>query len=589
MLPYAGPAGPSLPAGATTSVSSASGSRGRPRRAGRPRTRRTARPARRGRRAPRRAHRRPRSGRRRPRAPRAPGRCGRRPRRPRWCRAASRRRGSGGGSRRAPRRAGPPGPPEPDDEARDLGAVALRPPGIRRILTRSRRRPGRARRSRGDAAAHVGVREVDAGVEERDGHALVRRAPGSGSRVAARCRARTPSCRAPCAPPPRRGRQPAPGRRPRRAGSRSTIGRSARIERAANPLTTRTYDCSGSIGAPRKASGQDRVVLGAARLRRPRLHLRLGRAAACRARPGRRASGGASTTIQRPPSCGGGPVAEQALPAGGVGRRRLPCSRSGAPRASAAAATSSRRRQRSRRIRIQGTGADRIEGWRVAPGGRDHGGVVGAQRERREGRVGERRRGAPSSRRPPDDGEPLEPVTSRPPAEPPTSAFTIARWYEAARSARRSCELVGLEVADGVEERGLQPGEREVEPRDARDREPERLGVALPREHGRSPRRPGSRARAGARPCRTPHRLRRRASCRATRSPRGRGPRGAACDRRSRAGRRRAARPAPARGRARRRARADGRRGRAGCRAPRRAPWPRRRRRAARRSARARA
>ena len=69
------------------------------------------------------------------------------------------------------------------------------------------------------------------------------------------------------------------------------------------------------------------------------------------------------------------------------------------------------------------------------------------------------------------------------------------------------------EVAHAVEQRGLQPGEGEVQAREARgDREVERAGVAVARPGARAPGRPGSRARAGARPCRTPRRPRRRGS-----------------------------------------------------------------------------
>src|SRR6185436_17559280 len=43
-------------------------------------------------------------------------------------------------------------------------------------------------------------------------------------------------------------------------------------------------------------------------------------------------------------------------------------------------------------------------------------------------------------------------------------------------------ELLCAEVADGVEQRGLQPGEREVETGDPCDREAVGLGVSLPGE-----------------------------------------------------------------------------------------------------------
>jgi hypothetical protein len=42
--------------------------------------------------------------------------------------------------------------------------------------------------------------------------------------------------------------------------------------------------------------------------------------------------------------------------------------------------------------------------------------------------------------------------------------------------------LLFAEVADGVEERGLEPGEREVEPRYARHRERECVWIAIARE-----------------------------------------------------------------------------------------------------------
>ena len=64
-----------------------------------------------------------------------------------------------------------------------------------------------------------------------------------------------------------------------------------------------------------------------------------------------------------------------------------------------------------------------------------------------------------------------------------TSARTIARWYDAARSALRASDLAA-EIAHGVEQRRLDAGEREVEPverarpgtRRRRDRPPARAG-----------------------------------------------------------------------------------------------------------------
>ena len=101
-----------------------------------------------------------------------------------------------------------------------------------------------------------------------------------------------------------------------------------------------------------------------------------------------------------------------------------------------------------------------------------------------------------------------------------------------------SLELGRREVADGVEQRRLEPREREVEPRHACDREVVRLRVALGGRARRSPCRPDTAARAAARPCRRPRPPRRRASYPSTRTPTALvARRGAACARRSRAGR----------------------------------------------------
>ena len=103
-------------------------------------------------------------------------------------------------------------------------------------------------------------------------------------------------------------------------------------------------------------------------------------------------------------------------------------------------------------------------------------------------------------------------------------------------------ELLRAEVTHGVEQRRLQPREREVESRHAGDRERERLRIARRARAGRSRHRRGSPGRAGARPCRTPRRPRRRASCRARGSRAAPARRAGACGRRLRAGRGTAAR-----------------------------------------------
>jgi hypothetical protein len=80
---------------------------------------------------------------------------------------------------------------------------------------------------------------------------------------------------------------------------------------------------------------------------------------------------------------------------------------------------------------------------------------------------------------PPPIARRSRPVCSRPRSTRAASASTIACWKEAARSARRSSAPVA-QVAHLVEQRGLQPGEREVQAGDAlAGREGEGLRVAL--------------------------------------------------------------------------------------------------------------
>src|SRR5207249_4102626 len=71
--------------------------------------------------------------------------------------------------------------------------------------------------------------------------------------------------------------------------------------------------------------------------------------------------------------------------------------------------------------------------------------------------------------------------TLRPPAVASAIAATSAQ-RATMPALRPRLELVGREVPDRVEERGLHAREGEVEPRDVRDREGERLRIALARE-----------------------------------------------------------------------------------------------------------
>ena len=188
-------------------------------------------------------------------------------------------------------------------------------------------------------------------------------------------------------------------------------------------------------------------------------------------------------------------------------------------------------------------------------------------------------------------------------ATPPTTAICSAPVCSAAASVRSTraaddrplvrggevgappLELLVAEVANLVQQRRLEAREREVEARHARDREVERLGVALLRE---AVDRGAARVAEPEQPRALVERLagrvveRRAEDVEARRGP---ARRAGACGRRSRAGRGTAARPGRAPGRAMRRGRAGGRPAPAEAAAPRRAPSPPRARRAARRSA----
>ena len=177
----------------------------------------------------------------------------------------------------------------------------------------------------------------------------------------------------------------------------------------------------------------------------------------------------------------GGAHAEHALPARLVDglRRLLLRARSATP---SARATTARSRSASgaseRRIGIERHGSEGTEAARrtarTKRSSRRCPCTARAARTRRR----EARRGAPSSRRRRRRRRCARGrSTSAASRSRPTSARTIARWYDAARSALRALDVVlAPRSAHGVEQRGLQPGEREVEAGHARDREGERVG-----------------------------------------------------------------------------------------------------------------
>ena len=302
-------------------------------------------------------------------------------------------------------------------------------------------------------------------------------------------------------------------RRPRsRSGRGRTTARGSRARRASEPCVTRPLR---GLGGRRPAricfSVAARPPPHAVGERRPRRTTTIGRRAATSVRLPRRPCQPSARRHRR----GAAPAA--------------PPARSTHSTASAASSVS----RPMGRHRGRGSRGTR---WAAEPGRRgDHRGVVGAERERREHARRGASRGAPSSRprrrrRRPHGARLLGGGRRR-----PTRARTIARWYEAARSARRCSSSAAARSRTAYSSAVLTPG-REVETgRRARPGRRTPRG-RRPARDGRAPCRRGSRARAAAPPCRMPRLRRRRASSRAVEPPPGRARREAACDRRSRAG-----------------------------------------------------
>ncbi len=164
--------------------------------------------------------------------------------------------------------------------------------------------------------------------------------------------------------------------------------------------------------------------------------------------------------------------------------------RSGQALAQATAARQAALRANASNARNSGYGTGSQEPRR----GRDHRRVVGAQLAAAgsSARVPRARTAPPRARAARSSAATPPPIASRrcagaARAPAPASASgdsTTARWYEAARSARRASVCVRAEVAHLVDERRLQPAEAEVERVAAAhpEREVERARVALARE-----------------------------------------------------------------------------------------------------------
>src|SRR5581483_7132687 len=249
---------------------------------------------------------------------------------------------------------------------------------------------------------------------------------------------------------------------------------------AEKPLRTRAKLYSGRMPMPRVAS----VVISCCCAANASAVQR--RSSAVETIPPARATrcaseGAFSTTIARCPSATGGSAPptrpRQELCSSGALLPGEPVAASS--EAAAATATSASRPT----LEGLGVGIERKvlrmgDGVRVPRGRRDHRRVVAAEGKRRERRAGERgaqlRVGGDAA----DDGDAvgagaLDPVDERAHDRPLVGGGEVGA---------AALELVRRQVADGVEERRLDAGEREIEAVDARDREVVGLGVALARE-----------------------------------------------------------------------------------------------------------
>src|SRR5262249_26090427 len=109
----------------------------------------------------------------------------------------------------------------------------------------------------------------------------------------------------------------------------------------------------------------------------------------------------------------------------------------------------------------------------------DHGGIVRAELERREPGLGKRRAQARVRGDASDDRDSLEPRLLDSRADPLHESAQDRALVGRGKVWPPPLDLVLSEIANRVQERGLEPGEGEVEPGHARDRERERGGVAL--------------------------------------------------------------------------------------------------------------
>src|SRR5581483_4968884 len=159
-----------------------------------------------------------------------------------------------------------------------------------------------------------------------------------------------------------------------------------------------------------------------------------------------------------------------------------PAARSAAVAAAARTAKTAAYRVSARGVRIETEVARIRERRREAPGRRDHRRVVGAELERNQCRIGERRPQLRVRRDAADDRDARRSELCRSVAHASDERADDGALIRRGEIGPTRVELVGGQVAGRVQQGGLQTGEREVEPRNARNGEVVRGGVTLPRE-----------------------------------------------------------------------------------------------------------
>src|SRR4029453_6759881 len=136
---------------------------------------------------------------------------------------------------------------------------------------------------------------------------------------------------------------------------------------------------------------------------------------------------------------------------------------------------------RDRRINIEAKVGGARDGLDEAGSRRDHRGIVGAELEPREASVRKGLAQRRVRRHSPDNGDPVEPGHLDALANPRRESADDCALVRRRKVGLPSFRLLLSQASHRIEKGGLEPGEREVEPRHPRDREGECLRVSLAR------------------------------------------------------------------------------------------------------------